>query len=108
MYMGFEKATLRDLYEMSTYRGMGNTLWYDYLEEILKRISKLLSEKYPIDHYKMRFVNKLILKAPTHEIDVEDEEWLRSLLHNEVYPEERTESIDTLKMIMEGKQVEYP
>jgi hypothetical protein len=89
--------TLKDYYEMSQYRGMGNDTWYDNLEEILKSIHKLLKQKYPENDFRVKFLQHLIIRAETHEVDVEQEEALRALLHYETYPiEHDIEDIQTL------------
>lgn len=93
--------TLKDFYELSQYRGMGNTFWYDYLEEILKAIQKLLKQKYPENDFRVKFLQILIIRAETHEVEVEQEEALRALLHYEVYPIEH--DLEDIKILCENK-----
>jgi hypothetical protein len=93
----FSKLSLKDFYELSQFRGMGNSVWYDNLEQILKNIQKLLKQTYPENDFRIKFIQLLILKAETHEVEVEQEEALRALLHFEVYPiEHDLEDIMTL------------
>jgi hypothetical protein len=101
----FSKLSLKDFYALSQFRGMGNSLWYDNLEEILKNIQKLLKQTYPENDFRIKFLQILILKAETHEVEVEQEEALRALLHFEVYPiEHDLEDIEVLCGSLNGKK----
>lgn len=95
-----EKFTISDFYNLCSMRGLGNNVWYDNLEEILKRINTLLKQKYSDNDFRILFLKKIILKAETHEVDVEEEEYLRSLLHNEVFSSERDDTMETLQMLI--------
>lgn len=86
----FSECSLKDFYDFTQWRGLGNSMWYDNLEEILKNVLKLLKQKYPDTDFRVKFLKALIIKSETHEIEVEQEEALRALLHYESYPDEHT------------------
>lgn len=44
----------------------------------------------PDTDFRIKFLKVLIIKSETHEIEVEQEEALRALLHYESYPDEHT------------------
>lgn len=72
----FSECSLKDFYDFTQWRGLGNSMWYDNCEEILKNILKLLKQKYPDTDFRIKFLKVLIIKSETHEIEVEQEEAL--------------------------------
>lgn len=72
------------------------------LDRHLKGIRKLLAEKYGNKNFRVKWLDLCIIKWETHELDTQDKEWIRYILHAECYPEDDHKILlDELKERME-------
>jgi hypothetical protein len=88
-----ENPTVQDQLDMLYVRimsdGMGNTMFSDDQTHYLKETLKCLLSKYGSEDYRSRFLVQCVLKSETNELDTEDREWVRYILHQESEPDEQ-------------------
>jgi hypothetical protein len=78
--------------------GLGNTVFSDNQREFLAKIKSLLEQKYGTFDYKVKFLSICLIKNETSELDVEDKEWLRYILHAETEPnDDHADLLEELK-----------
>ena len=80
-----EKLDLSFYYGLFTYLGYGGDV--EDFNKHLGNIKKLLAKKYGDQDYRVKYMAKCILKTETHELETEDREWIRYILHAEDEPE---------------------
>ena len=95
-------------YGLFTYLEFGSMEAEDLRVHLLE-IKKLLAEKYGADDFRTKFLTLCILKNETHEVDSQDKDQVRYILHAECEPEDlHTVQLEDLKERMEKeKQTEY-
>jgi hypothetical protein len=74
------------------------------LQTHLLEIKKLLVEKYGESNFRVKFLTLILLKNETHEMDTQDREWVRYILHAECEPEDSHHSLmeELEELINEG------
>jgi hypothetical protein len=92
--------------DLSMYYGLFTYLEYGSYDDIdfrhaLLEIKRLLSEKYGATNFRVKFLDLCILKHETKELDIEDREWIRYILHANEEPEPtHTSLLDELEELM--------
>lgn len=81
------------LYILIMSDGLGNSMFSDNPTLYLKKTQKALTEKYGSQDYRTRFVVKCVIISETKELDIQDKEWVRYILHEESEPDGTHENL---------------
>lgn len=101
------KREISMYYALMMSDGLGNTCFSDNQTRFLKEIKAELQAKYGEKDYRVKFLSLCILKDETNELDIEDREWIRYILHEEVEPDDsHADLLEDLKERIEAERKE--
>jgi hypothetical protein len=81
------------LYALIMSNELGNTIWSNNERIYLLHTKKLLEQKYGANDFRTRYLKKCIILTETSELDIQDREWVRYILHQESEPDIQHENL---------------